>query len=221
MPSDDVSIVIPDDDDTRVVRPGAGDDSYASRPDAGDETRTVHVDNDQTRVVDRHPVGETRVVERAGHSVGPHDSVVDSIEATRRSTRRAESVDDADPDRTLLSTRSVGSRWRQWKARNAPPASTVAGRGLAAAASVSRAPDAPVGSTVRYGVRAPIPVAAPVHRRSVTHPPVALPATAEQIRRAGGRRARRRSVTALGFIVLVTFVVASGAIGAIVIISGL
>jgi len=201
------------------------DEAGAEHPE---DMRAVHADNDQTRVVDRHPLGETRVVENdvdaGGRHVGSDD---DDGEATRLTKRRADAVDDADPDRTQLSTRSLSRRSRRTARLAALPDSTGPGGVPGENIGVARLPDAPVGAKAVYGVRAPTPESAQIPRADRSPatppaiPPVTLPATAEQIRRAGGIRDRRRSVKALSIIVLTTLLVAAAATVAIIVISGL
>lgn len=197
------------------------DDNRLVRRDGGEDTRSSDTANDQTRVVDRRPVGDTRVVS--------------DDEATRLSNRTTDPAHETDPDRTQLSTRSPGEWRKRSRVRVSPavpvtppatPASaTKAADGSGAAwTGVSRPPDAPVGSISSYGVRAAEPPpAAPLRRieQSAAEPEVALPATAEQIRHADSAHARRRGLMAISLVVLATVLVAGLAIVAISVISSL
>ncbi|GAA3895694.1 hypothetical protein GCM10022381_41510 [Leifsonia kafniensis] len=210
------------DDDTRFVRRDVNPDDDSVEPE-DDQTRvvdrrSVDPETDQTRVVNRHSVDETRIVRAP---IAP-----DSDESTRLRARGAGVAFDIDPDRTQLSTRPTGQTRHNAapaaSASRANPAGVPLGVAAGVLAGLSHPPDAPIGSTAIYGVRAPEP-SAPIQRLELgaDHPPVVLPATAEQIRQVSGTRARRRSVVAISVIVVATAIVAGAAIVAAIVILGL
>jgi hypothetical protein len=222
-----------DDADTRFVRRDTG--NAGSADDEPDETRVVgrrslDREDDQTRVVGRHSIDETRVVENAVHA-NQEPVTPDSDDATRLSGRAPAAASDTDPERTQLSTRTPAGQPRQNAAPAFLPASAQqrtnvtgvpSGAAAGVLAGISHPPDAPLGSTATYSVRAPEP-AAPIQRLTIdaNHPTVELPASAEQIRRAASARSRRRSIVAIIVIVIASAAVAGVAIGAAVVISGL
>ena len=180
------------DDDTRVVDRHRAD-TGPDHADNNDDTRVVDRESDRTRVVDRES-DRTRVVDRTAD---------DDTRIVRAP------VQPSQPH--TLSDMSTGPAF----GGAAPRSDLLTG--------ASRPPETPIGSIARYGVRAQQPALSSRAREdfSAGDPVTPLAATAEEIRRSGARRAKRRSLAALGVVIGVSLVVAAAATVVMLLILGI